>query len=295
MSRFETRFLFWNIHNNAVDEELIRLINYEKVDVLALAESGYVGREADLRDFINSRLPPGSEMFHAVPESTSIRHPKIQAFSRLRRPRWNIEFEHARYTGWSFTTDGGTPLLMVGAHFPSIQYDQGDGQRKTAIELRQDMEGFEERWREEHPIGLDTPMTFIVGDMNANPFDPGIAGFYGLNASGCRDIVTRQGSRTLNGRTIRFLYNPMWKFLGRGEAPGTYYDRLSSPICYDWFVLDQVLLSPALVPHFREGNLRILTWDADPDFGGQRLTKPEDNTPISEISDHLPLVFQFDC
>ena len=293
MNGFGTTFLFWNTHKNPVDEQLIRLIDYEKVDVVALAESAYVGRENDLMTLINGRLPTGSETFIPAPMPSQGRYQKIQAFARLRRPSWNIEFIHDRYIGWSFSTDRGIQLLMVGAHFPSIQYDQGDGQRKTAIELRQNIEAFEQQWRDEHVIGLDPPMTFIVGDLNANPFDAGIAGFYGLNASSSRNIVLRHAVRTLNGRTMRFLYNPMWRFLGDSRTPGTYYDRLSSPICYDWFILDQVLSAPALVPHFSEDNLRILTWDAGQAFGGQRLTKLEDDTPINELSDHLPLVFQF--
>lgn len=293
MTDFGTTFLFWNVHNNPVDEQLVRLINYEKIDVVALAESVYVGHETELMTLINSRLPPGSETFLSAPFPALARHQKVQVFSRLRRPNWNIEFEHDRYTGWSFTTNRGERLLMAGVHFPSIQYDQGDGQRKTAIELRQEVETFEERWRDEHPVEITPPMVFIVGDFNANPFDAGIASFYGLNASGNRDIVLRQGTRTLNGRTMRFYYNPMWRFLGTGSSPGTYYDRLSSPVCYDWFVLDQVLLSPALVPHFQEETLRILTWDAGRQFGGQRLTKVDDNTPLRQISDHLPLTFRF--
>ncbi len=259
MTDFETTFLFWNIHDNAVDEQLVRLIDYEKIDVVALAESVYVGHEAELMTLLNGRLPSGSETFQPAPFPALARHQKVQVFSRLRRPNWNIEFEHPRYTGWSFVTNRGVQLLLVGVH----------------------------------PVEITPPMVFIVGDFNANPFDAGIASFYGLNASGNRDIVLRQGTRTLNGRTMRFYYNPMWRFLGTGTSPGTYYDRLSSPVCYDWFVLDQVLLSPALVPYFDESSLRILTWDAGQQFGGQRLTKVDDNTPIREISDHLPLAFRF--
>ena len=178
-------------------------------------------------------------------------------------------------------------------HFPDAQYDQGDEQRKTAIDLRQDIEVFERQWQESYPADVRLPMAFIVGDLNANPFDAGVAGFYGLNASSNRDIVLRQAERTLNGRTSRFLYNPMWRFLGDSNTPGTYYNRLSTPVCYDWFVLDQILLSPDLVPCFDEASLRILTWEAGQQFGGQRLTMPESNIPDNRISDHLPLAFRF--
>ena len=293
MDSFGTTFLFWNIHGSPVDEQLVRLITYEGIDVVALAESAYAKRGVDLMALINSRLPAGSETFLLAPMPAQPRQRKIQVFSRLRRPNWNIEFVHNRYTGWSLRTNRGAQLLMVGAHFPDIRYDHSDGQRETAIELRQDVEAFERQWREEHPSDSPAPLVFIVGDLNASPFDAGIAGFYGLNASGNREIVQRQGSRTLNGRTRPFFYNPMWRFLGDSHTPGTYHDRLSSPVCYDWYVLDQVLLSSALLPHFDANTLRILTWDAAEAFGGQRLTMPDLGTPISEISDHLPLVFQF--
>lgn len=67
MDGFGTTFLFWNIHGNPVDEQLIRLITYEKVDVVALAESAYAKRGADLMVLINSRLPAGSETFLLAP------------------------------------------------------------------------------------------------------------------------------------------------------------------------------------------------------------------------------------
>ena len=290
----ETTFLFWNIHNNPVDEQLIRLINHEKIDVLILAESVYMDRGADLVSLINSRLPASSETFHCAPLPAEAHHRKVQILSRLQRPEWEIEFVHDRYTGWSFRTDQGLRLLMIGVHFPSVQYEQGDEQRNTAIELRLEINAFEARWLEEHPFGLETPLALIVGDFNASPFDAGIAGFYGLNASSSREIVLRQAQRTLNGRTARFLYNPMWRFLGSRITPGTYYKRLSSPICYDWYILDQVLISPALVPYFSEKSLQILTWDASEQFGGQPLTKPDYGTPNGKISDHLPVIFRFD-
>ncbi len=292
MTDFETNFLFWNVHNNAVEEQLVRLINYEKIDVLALAESAYVGHEDGLITLINNRLPINSETFHSAPFPSQPGHQKVQVFSRLRQPHWNIEFSHDRYIAWSFTINR-KQLLLVGMHFPDAQYDQGDEQRKTAIDLRQDIEVFERQWQESYPADVPLPLTLIVGDLNSNPFDAGVAGFYGLNASCNRDIVLRQAERTLNGRTSRFLYNPMWRFLGDSSTPGTYYKRLSTPVCYDWFVLDQVLLSPDIVPYFDESSLRILTWDSGQQFGGRRLTVPQTNTPDSRISDHLPLAFRF--
>lgn len=292
MADFDTNFLFWNTHQNAVDEQLVRLINYEEIDVPALAESAYTTNAPGLVNLINSRLPADSETFHFAPFPVQTRHRKVQVFSRLRRPNWNVEFSHNRYTGWSFRTNQGLQLLMVGAHFPSIQNDQGDEQRQTAIELRLDIEAFEEQWQEDHPPGSPVPMAFILGDLNASPFDAGIARFYGLNASNNRDVVKRQGSRVLNGRSVRFMYNPMWRFLGNVTTPGTYHERLSSPVCYDWYVLDQVLLSPALIPYFNEKSLRVLTWDAGEQFGGRRLTTRDEGFPISTISDHLPIAFQ---
>lgn len=282
-----TSILFWNTKNNPVEDHLIRIINHHRIDILVLAESAYINKQDELLEIINKSLPQNTETFYRIshPENA-----KLHVLSRIPNASWSIEFARSRYTGWRYNMKSGATLLMVTAHFPSIQYDQGDGQRQTAIELRLDIEDYSKRFISMHP-NLE-PYVYIVGDMNANPFDPGIASIYGLNATSCRDTVVNDRSRVLNGRLVQYMYNPMWRFLDASQPQGTYYKRLASPLSYDWFVLDQVLMSQSLTNYFIEDDLQILTEDADLSFGGQSLISDR-RRPNANISDHLPIMFRF--
>jgi hypothetical protein len=167
----------------------------------------------------------------------------------------------------------------VPAHYPSIQNDQGDQQRETAITLRHDLE-----WAESDS---ESPLSIVMGDLNANPFDAGIASIYGLNATHLRSTAVGN-LRKQNGKDYRYLYNPMWRFL-TGTPPGSYYKRTSAPVCYDWFTLDQVLVRPALLNGFDDAtDVAILTSD-----GSLPLLEPGTGRPSSNFSDHLPLLFRF--
>ena len=284
-------FLFWNIHHNAVDEHLVRLVNSQQPDVLALAESTYPVE--DLANLLNHRLTPGAAIFSVVTSPSA--GSKVQVLSRRTKRRWREAFAHDRYTGWVVPLEWGEDLLFVAVHFPDARYEQGDGQRKTAIELRHSIEAYEKAFASRQKNRGKAPHSLLMGDFNASPFDAGIAGFYGLNASAHRDIVAKHGSRTIGGQTIKFYYNPMWRFLGHPTTPGTYFDRLSAPICYDWFMLDQVLISPGLLPFVANDAVQILDWDAPEKLGGVPLTKQTEGTPrrpIPTISDHLPLLLR---
>lgn len=220
----------------------------------------------------------------------------MQILSRIASANWRIEFTHDRYVGCTFQSKGGRRLSLAAVHFPDARYDQGDGQRKTAIDLRNDMEAFEAEFLSRNGSAAVLPASILIGDFNASPFDAGIAGFYGLNASGHRDIVTKHGARTLGGKTTRFLYNPMWRFLGHPVTPGTYYNRLAAPVCYDWYLLDQVIVSPELADMIGEDSIQILDWDAPQGIGGKSLMEAETAQrparPDAEISDHLPIVLR---
>ena len=264
--------LFWNTQHKPVDRHLERLVNSNKADIVLLAESMYT--KDDLLQLVNSSLPPTIDTFYALPAG---KEPRVQAISRL--TQWQLEFERPRYLGWSFTASSGRRILMVAVHFNPILYE-ADEQRNTAISLREDIDNYED--------------VFVVGDFNANPFDAGICGFYGLNASQSRELVLRLQTRTIEDRKRRFLYNPMWRFLGTSVAEGvsgTYYNRLPSPVSYDWFILDQLLLTPSLISSF-EDDIQILTQDANPEMGGLSLVNPKSGIPRDRISDHLPIVFK---
>ena len=51
--------------------------------------------------------------------------------------------------------------------------------------------------------------TILVGDFNMNPFETGMVAARGLHGVMSRHIAQR-GSRTVQGRSYPFFYNPMW-------------------------------------------------------------------------------------
>lgn len=161
-------------------------------------------------------------------------------------------------------------------------YQQGDEQRECAIALRLDLERAEAKW--------ENPISIVMGDLNANPFDAGIVGVYGLNATPSRRFAESM-FRRFNGRHYRYLFNPMWRFLA-DKTPGTYHKSdFSAPIRYDWYLLDQVLVRPALLRLFDKGDekdLLILISDGQSD-----LIEKDTGIPIEGLSDHLPLLFRF--
>lgn len=292
-----TSFLFWNIHRNLVIQNLVRLVEGHNIQVLLLAESPFRDDPDPLLDALNAGpQPQGKPLFSEVIGSAAT---KVHIFSRLKRGRWKGLTTHSHYMIWSLFTDANSRLLLTAAHFPSIQEDQGDGQRKVAIDLRDDLcalEASRALLRNDINGQKQAPFSFVIGDLNANPFDAGVAGIYGLNANLSRDVVRRgKGVRELHQRSYQMFYNPMWRFFSaptsdtvrETKVQGTYYDRLAKPVCYDWFILDQVLVRANMMSYFDEADVSILMQDDAQ--GGVSLVS---QTGIPKLSDHLPLLFR---
>jgi len=294
-----TNFLFWNLQGKPLTQNIVRIAESHDVHVLLFAETAFQDNASTLEDALNAGpRPSGAETFSSITESSTSR---VQIFSRLKHPQWVRQITHKCYDVWSLTTDAEYILHLAAVHFLSVQVDQGDGQRRTALELRTDIESLQsERSESECPV-------IVCGDFNASPFDPGLVGIYGLNASPSREVVQRSGGRrTLHERSYPYLYNPMWRLLGgsdgkrtapsaRDGAPkiyGTYYNsNLRKSVDPFWYTLDQVLVSPSLLPFFHDEDLRVLTRDADAERSGVSLVSPAGIPKAETYSDHLPLVF----
>ena len=171
-------------------------------------------------------------------------------------------------------------ILLAVVHFPSrVNYDETD-QILAATELIEDIE------QVEHDSGI--PRTILVGDLNMNPFHPGVAGAGALHA-----VMTRQlaecRERTVKGRSYRFFYNPMWGYFGDRTPgpPGTFRLSAAKPLDYFWYMYDQVLLRPELMDALQA--LQIL--DSD---GIEPLVTQSGTPKISTASDHLPIFFQLE-
>jgi len=281
MSDFETKILFWNINRNQPGQHIAAIAQRDNMDIILLAESDYRFMPEALVSALNSAPRGRAASFRHIVDPND---GKVQIFSRIPQDKWKLLVHHSRYQIWRIRRSKRSDLYLAIGHFQELHYEQGDKQRKLAVDLRFDIQSLEKRviGREAAAGHAGLPL-IVIGDMNASPFDEGIAGVYALNATSRRAIAA-EGAREMDGKFYPFMYNPMWQFLSASEdrPAGTYYKRLSKPICYYWYVLDQVLLRPALMAAVKDEDIRIVE-----SAGPVSLIKPN-GTPI-EISDHLPI------
>jgi hypothetical protein len=141
----------------------------------------------------------------------------------------------------------------------------------------------------ERKIGHDR--SIVLGDFNANPFEPPVTSVFGMNAV-VSQAIAQGGPRLIRKRSYPYFYNPMWNLLGdpgRGSAPGTYYYRGSDTNELYWHMLDQVVIRPTLLKRFDVSNLDIITA-----VGTRQLTRANGTPDSARFSDHLPVVFGVD-
>jgi hypothetical protein len=131
--------------------------------------------------------------------------------------------------------------------------------------------------------------TAIVGDFNANPFEPAIAAAHGLHALGTRQVRGR-ADRTVGGAAVDFFYNPMWRCFGQAgdAASATHYYQGYNAHKLLWHMLDQVVIRPEALDFFPESELRILR------VAGECSLVDRHGLPDPSVgSDHLPLFFHW--
>jgi endonuclease/exonuclease/phosphatase family metal-dependent hydrolase len=130
--------------------------------------------------------------------------------------------------------------------------------------------------------------TILVGDLNMNPFEPGMVIVSGFHAAMTKQIAIRPARKWRRQKYRRF-YNPMWGLFGdRTPGPaGTHYWKSSVPSNQHWHMFDQVLLRPSMIDRLR--SIQILDHD-----GQERLLDGKDRATKDYLSDHLPILFDID-
>ena len=265
-----TRFLFWNINRQDLTENICRLADRHGLDVLILAESPLNPRalEVILREQCTLRYYYSHGNCERIQMYTSFPSENIRPIR-----------EGARFTIRTMVLPSKVEVLLVGVHLRSKFYADPNSQMHDSRDLA------EEIWKAEGEC--DHRRTLLVGDLNMNPFDPGIVGARSLNAVMCRETA-RKGFRRLQGKDYPFFYNPMWGHFGdlSDTPPATYYYPDGDDVCYYWYMLDQVMVRPDLLDYFDPRGVRVLDQDGDQslltDSGRVRRPRP---------SDHLPLLF----
>ncbi len=176
----------------------------------------------------------------------------------------------------------GLEILLGAMHLPSkLHYDDVD-QMSLSHRAADAIQQAERR--------VGHARTVVVGDLNMNPFEPGVAGADGFH--GIMDKrIARRGARTVQGKSRRFFYNPMWGHMGDASKgpPGTYYYDSSKQVNLYWHTFDQVMVRPDLLDFFPDDRLEVLAG-----VGDQPLLSPRGTPDKSVGSDHLPLLFDIE-
>lgn len=262
-------FLFWNVRRNLITDLVAQAAIEQDVDVLILAES--VLPVSDLLLRLNTNQP---RKFR-VPFSPSDR---ISFYVRYPASNFGLVFDDDRISVRRIRPPLGQEVLVVAAHLPSKLWRSDDDQLLYACQVSEEIQ------KTERSVGHDR--TVLVGDLNMNPFDPGMVAARGIHGVMDREIV-RSGFRRVDNREYKFFYNPMWSHMGDQSKgpPGTFRRSESGQIAYFWHTLDQVLVRSSLITSLERGRLEVLT-----NVGGVDLLGGG-GSPRSAISDHLPIVF----
>ena len=265
------KFLFWNLNRGDLRELICELARAERIDVFLLVESG---------------CPPWRIMEAINAERAEYKYgftncERLICLTRFDSRWMDPLLENDRVSIRKLQLPGRPALLVAAAHLPSKINFSADSQILEATELARMIEQVE--------AGEGHTRTVVMGDLNMNPFEPGVVGARGgLHAVMSRRVAARQ-SRTVQRQPYRFFYNPMWNHLGDARhAGGTFYYDGSEPVCYFWNMYDQVLLRPDLLENFAPEQVRILT-----EVGGvPLLTNGRPNSAVA--SDHLPVMLELE-
>lgn len=236
-------------------------------DVIILAESPH--GIAELVEGVNTR----TRLLYSIPFHVTDR---IQFLVKMPRERVEPLYDGGYMAIRHVQPILGQSFILVAVHLPSKLFLSTEDQISLCCRWVRDVHEAETR--------AGHYRTVVVGDLNMNPFEPGVVGAEGFHAVSSRAVAARRTRTVLNEERPLF-YNPMWSMMGDAiGTPGTYYYASSKPVSYFWNTFDQILLRPDLARYFVPGDVAILS-----SIDGKALLSPA-GLPDSEISDHLPIL-----
>ncbi len=265
-------FLCWNLNRQPLHRLVADLVQLKQVDVAILLEC-----TVTVAEVLNALYASTGEVFHH--SDSPVQMKTIRVFTRFSHKFIRPVEESQRYSIRHLTAHANADLLLAIVHFPSKLYWSDDSQVQECNTLARMIDSAERR--------IGHFRTVLVGDLNMNPFEKGVVGALGLNATMARSQALKE-LRTVQRRQHRFFFNPMWGHLGDGKntPPGTYHYDNHQHVTYFWNMFDQVLVRPSLIGNIDTDGIQII--DA---VGAVSLLTPEGIPDVSVGSDHLPLLF----
>lgn len=184
-----------------------------------------------------------------------------------------IQREQHRYTLYSISSHG--ELFIIAAVHLQDRFH-------TDTETRIDSIGDLVRDIIELEHDLDCSNTIVLGDMNANPFDPEMIQKNAFNAVLYKQLILDEEYVSVNEKTHRRFYNPMLVSISEATKNyGSYYHSNGMNTTY-WHCLDQVIVRRPLA-----NRIRGITYCKT----AGEISLSAFVGPNKRISDHYPLVF----
>jgi hypothetical protein len=268
-------FLFWNLAGNSPVEALVCLARHLDTDVLILAEWTGLDSERLLSDL-------GQE-YRLLPVFLC---QKVLLISRFADSCWTQVRDTQDMTLRALQLPGEPEILLAAMHLPSrLRNNSPANQAALCSSLAGSIVACENERRHTR--------TILVGDLNQNPYDPGLVHATALNAVMAKGIARQQTRVLRDGHAYRMFFNPMWHLFGDTiqQPPGSYYYRTNEIDCLFWHLFDQVLVRPDLIDVLDESALGIPIHYPLP--SGEVVSLLSDaGIPRRAISDHLPLHFR---
>jgi len=263
--------LFWNTSRNDdknnINDSIKEMTLEKSCDIVVLAEYSF-----DINELISLINVSGKKSFIMIPDNLGCK--KIKGFISN---TYNTEVlqEQTRYKIIKLETT--YYKLIIGMIHNVDKFSSSENEQKEILRLFSN-DIFEVETRH------NTKNTIVLGDFNASPFEESLIAANAMHAIPYRNETTDKGRR-VNGVYYEKFYNPMWKLLAKEESPyATFHYNNSKLANYYWYMLDQFIIRPGLIPAFDESTLNILT-----ETKGHKLIKENGFPNKDDYSDHLPI------
>lgn len=258
------RILFWNTHNNEkINPILAEIILEQRISVVALAE--YTADASELLELLSDNQVYMTPYFTAGCN-------RIKLFGTV------DDVSPGAHTTYASIQIMEKRDIFCCVHLPSKMHADSSKRGIAVSRIVREIEALEAKY--------GTKNTIVVGDFNANPYEPECLEaqfFHGIPVSKEAD----RKSREVVGEVFNMFYNPMWNFLGDFDSPpGTYYLCTNNAACPYWNIFDQVIIRPDIRHRFVDKALRII------DKTTTLYLTDKKGHPDTDISDHLPIVFE---
>ncbi|MCI5583498.1 MAG: hypothetical protein MR357_07275 [Anaeroplasma sp.] len=190
--------------------------------------------------------------------------------------------EESHYSIYKIKKNGNVDCLFVVVHLLGKLNKSGEAQYNRAGNIARELSKYEQEI-----FGNNERRTIIVGDFNMQPYESGVCGGYGFNATMSAHQASKK-TRKIDGETTYLYYNPVWALMGANKlVQGSYYNSSDNDDhAIYWYSFDSVLLRPCYIESFNWEYFSIIEKTNKHNF------VPNSTIDKERYSDHLPIKFE---